>query len=275
MAQNNAGGTTSSPTTSPAFEVATIRPSNRGDSRNWMGMKLDNSGRFQTSEESLNGLVYLAYMAPPEQNKVAKDRRAPDWVNSAEFDIDAKVDNADLKDWDKLSYEERMDVIRPMLRQLLDERFHLKLRTEDQMTPVYALVQARGGAHVEEVPAPEPVKGDTDEAEKHWMDAHPGDIYPGMMMCTRNKCTAHAVKISGAIGQIAANAHADRIVLDETGLNSYYDFSIPFPEEKDEFPMHTIEEALGVKFEPRTVPMKTYVIVSADKPSMDALCIGR
>ncbi|GGG98315.1 TIGR03435 family protein [Silvibacterium dinghuense] len=271
IAQSGSGDTTSADQAGPAFEVATIRQANRGDGRHWFGTKLDNSDRFQTSAMSLTGLVYEAYMIPPAQNKVEIDHGVPDWVNSVEYDITAKIENSYMKDWDRLSYEQRMNVIRPMLQALLAERFHLRLRTEDRMTPVYVLVQAKGGAHVKEVSAPEPVKGDEEEAQKRWADEHPNGVYPGVIMCTGEKCIAHAVKISTSIGQISANAHSDRMVIDETGLKGYYDFSIPYPDKADEFPMHTVEEALGMKFESRSVPIQTYVIVSAEKPAMDGV----
>jgi len=162
-----------------------------------------------------------------------------------------------------------MDLARPMMPRLLAERFHVKLRVEMRDTPVYALVQAKGGAHVKEVPAPVPSDGDPMEARAKWMADNPGKAVPGGMACSGDKCTANAVRMSAAAGQIAASSRADRMVIDDTGLKGYYDFSFTIPNNQDESAMSEVEEDLGMKFEPRTLTIKTYVIESAEKPSLD------
>jgi len=253
MAQNPSGATRDPSVAGPAFEVATIRPANRDDGRRWFGMKLDASGRFQASAVSLSTLILEAYLDGPE-GKVTTDRAVPKWVGSEEFDIQAKIDDAYTSGWDKLSYEKQMDVVRPMIRQLLAERFHVKLRLETRNTPVYALVQAKSGAHVKEVLAPDPIDGDPSEAENRWMADNPGKVFPGQIMCGGDKCTGHAVKISSAIGQIAACSRINRIVIDQTGLKGYYDFSFTFSPEKDALAMEVVGDDLGMKFEARSVP---------------------
>jgi Protein of unknown function (DUF3738) len=75
--------------------------------------------------------------------------------------------------------------------------------------------------------------------------------------------------MSDAIGQIHVSSRADRMVIDATGLMGYYDFKMRMTSDKDVDAMAQIEEDLGLKFEPRKVMMKTYVIDSAEKPSID------
>jgi uncharacterized protein (TIGR03435 family) len=255
-------------TPAPAFEVATIRLANRDDGRHWFGYKTEGH-EFTTSADSLEELVWIAYGRSDSQEKsnVIIDHSAPKWISSDQFDIHARIDDQYLVGWDKLSYKQRTDIVRPMLRQLLNERFHLKLHSEPRPTPIYALVLAKGGARVKEVPTP-PDNGNSDEQAK-WMRDNPGKAMPGSWMCTGDQCTASAVKIADATGQIGANAKAERMVIDETGLTGYYDFVIPYPAKDDEHPMSTVEEALGMRFEKRTVPIQTWVIDSADKPSLD------
>jgi uncharacterized protein (TIGR03435 family) len=178
------------------------------------------------------------------------------------------VDEAYMGGWEKLSDRQRMEVVRPMIRRLLADRFHLRFRVEMRKTPVYALVQAKGGAHVKEVPAPVAMEGDPTEALERWFTEHPGKVPPGNIMCA-DKCTGNAMKISDAVGQIAGSSRADRMVVDETGLKGYYDFSFTQPQTKDEPAMQEVEDDLGVRFEARSVAMKTYVIESAEKPSVD------
>ncbi len=75
--------------------------------------------------------------------------------------------------------------------------------------------------------------------------------------------------MSGAIPQIIGSSHADRMLIDQTGLKGFYDFSFPSLPRNDDSAMAQVEDALGLKFESRTMPMKTYVIESAEKPSVD------
>jgi uncharacterized protein (TIGR03435 family) len=253
----------------PEFEVATIRPANRNDGRRWFGMRVDPSGGWSGSAVALGLLVRWAYIDGPGKGNVTTDRDAPKWISSDSFDINAKVDDAHMAGWDKMSEAQRMERVKPMIRRLLADRFHLKLRVEMRDTPVYALVQAKGGAHVKEVSAPEPVEGDPMEAHAKWMADNPGKPVPGSIMCTGSTCTGNAVRIIDSIGQITASSRADRIVVDETGLKGYYDISFTQPGRDDDSAMAEIEDDLGMKFVPRTVPMKTYVIVSAEKPSVD------
>ena len=208
----------------------------------------------------LSGLVWAGYGHSRDKENVKIDRAAPSWITSEFFDISAKVDDAYMTGWENLSDAERQDRVRPMIRRMLADRFHLKLRTEMENTPVYALVQAKGGAHVKEVPGPEPVVGDPMEARARWMRDNPDKPMPGGIMCSGNTCTGHAARISASIGQIRGSSHADRMVIDETGLTGYYDFSFTQPGSKDESAMAEVLDDLGMKFEPRTVPIKTYVI---------------
>jgi uncharacterized protein (TIGR03435 family) len=250
-----------------AFEVAVVRPA-KTDHAGGFGIRMTPSGRFTASAVSLNFLIWQAYREGPSKYAVTLDRTAPKWVDSDEFDINAKVDNAYLQGWDKLSDEQRLNLVRPMLRRLLADRFQLKVRIEMRKTPVYALVQAKGGAHVQEVSPPVLADGDQGEAMAKWMQDNLGKGVPGFVSCS-DKCIANAVKISDAIGQIAASSGAERIVIDETGLRGYYNFSFTQPHDRDEPAMQEVEDDLGMKFEPRSVPMKTYVIESAIKPSVD------
>jgi uncharacterized protein (TIGR03435 family) len=256
----------------PEFEVATIRPANRDDGRHWFGTRIDSSGRLTTSSMTLNSLVWFAYVNGPGTGKVAG---GPKWAQSDAFDINAKIDAADMDGWDKLSQQQRTDRAKPMLRRLLADRFQLKLRTEMQPTPVYVLVQAKGGANVKEVAPPAPSDGDPFEAMQKYMAENPGKPLPGGIMCTGNTCTGSAVQMKNAIGQIGGSASADRIVIDGTGLKGYYDFTMTQPRHDDDQAMEEVEDSLGLKFEPRTMPIKTYIIESAEKPSVDGAEVTR
>jgi len=242
------------------FDVASIRPSPDRTGPGWFGIRITGD-MFEAHSMSLKALVGYAYaFGGPQPRQVAG---GGGWIESQQWDIVAKVDDPSLG---ALSDAERRNRMRPMVQALLEERFHLKLHTELRPTSVYALVQAKGGAKVKEVPAPPEVQGDRMEAMKRFREENPGKAFPGVMSCSGDRCTATAVTISTVLGQIQYISRADHPVIDETGLKGYYDFSFRNLGNDDDDPPN-IEEDLGMKLESRKVDMTTYVIDSAEKPS--------
>ena len=247
-----------------AFDVASIRPAaDRSSQPGWVGVRIT-GGTFEARSMSLKGLVWYAYASRvPKQEMVSGGEG---WIESQQWDIMAKIDDPSFAG---LSSKERTDRMRPMVRALLEQRFQLKFHTEMRPTPVYVLVQAKGGAKVKEVPPAPAVEGDWVEAMKHYREENPGKPLPGAITCSDNGCTARAMTISAALGQIQGSSHADRPVIDETGLKGYYDFFFRQPRNDDDGAMREIEADLGVRFEARKVDLTTYVIDSAEKPSVN------
>jgi bla regulator protein blaR1 len=246
-------------TSGPAFEVATIRPAKSGTPP---GFHLTPSGRF-TATEPLFNLVVLAYAKKDRSSTVVA---GPKWEDSPQlYEISAKVDDANMVGWEKLSDAERYDRVWPMLRTLLAERFHLKLNLETKSTPVYALVQAKGGAKIKEVSAEE-----LQSRQSRDQDSPTHKPTPGASARTGNTWNGNAVPIANLVGLVAGISGSDRPVVDQTGLKGSYDFTFDVPNGTDGATApELIEHGLGLKLEPRKVPMKTYVILSAAKPSLD------
>jgi uncharacterized protein (TIGR03435 family) len=263
MAQGSAQSqSTPSASAAPAkFDVASIRPSpDRSGQPGWIGTRIT-GGTFEARSMSLNSLVWFAYANGSQKHQMVSGGKG--WMESQNWDIEAKVDDPSFE---KLSNAERTNRMRPMVRALLEERFHLKVHTELRPTPVYVLLQAKGGAKIKEVPAPPEMEGDWMEAMKNSQRENPDKPFPGVITCTGDHCTATAVKMSTVLGQIQFSSHADRPVIDETGLKGYYDISFRTPDNDDDA-MAEIEEDLGMKFEARKMDLTTYVVDSADKPS--------
>ena len=269
LGQTAAPPATAADAVGPSFEVATVRPANRDDGRQWYGAKLAPSGRLTISSMSLNSLVWFAYVSEPGKPGAGVVRGGPKWADSDTFDINAKVDDAQMADWEQLSDRERMNRVGPMLRPLLADRFQLKLHTETRVTPVYALVQAKGGAKLKEVDPPPAHADPQDEQNRAGSSKSPDKPPAGGFMVSDKGWTAHAVQARGLLGQIAhETGDTDRVMVDETGLNGYYDFLIKFSHDKDGPTIEQqIEDQLGLKVESRKMPLKTYVIDSAEKPS--------
>ena len=128
-------------TAAHGFEVATVRLANRNDGRQWFGTQGGAFGQVlgvgDVAEEP--GVVRICGYA--EDGTV---EGGPKWAETDQWDIEAKMDEADMGGWEKLSDRERMERVRPLLRALLEDRFKLKVHTEMKVTPVYALVAGEG-----------------------------------------------------------------------------------------------------------------------------------
>lgn len=134
------------------FEVATVKPTvldmaamRSGTAH--LGTKID-AGRVDIGTAPLFRLICTAYRLKPYQ--VA----GPDWLKTAMFDVQAKIPAG-----------VSTDKVPEMLQALLADRFGLKLHHESREQPVYALVQAKGGAKLKdsapaatEVDAADPTK---------------------------------------------------------------------------------------------------------------------
>jgi uncharacterized protein (TIGR03435 family) len=247
------------------FEVATVKLANRNDGRRWFGTQVAPSGRLSVSAMPLSSLVWVAYVGTQKMGRV---EGGPKWADTDQWDIEAKLDDADMADWDKLSDKQRMERVRPQLRELLAERFGLKLHAEMKVTPVYALVQSKGGVKMKMVAAP-PANADPEEQEDRMRDKAPKGPPTGGVMVSDKGWEAHAVQVSGLVGQIGYEVGAnDKPMVDETGLDGYYyDFAIKLTHDKDGPTVEQqIEDGLGLRVQEMKLPMKTYVIDGAEKP---------
>jgi uncharacterized protein (TIGR03435 family) len=171
-----------------------------------------------------------------------------------------------------MSDNERIELVKPMLRRLLVERFQLKLHTETHIEEVFALVQAKGGAKLKEVSPPPPINDDA-AAQQNVRDSmaqkSPKPI-PGSFMMGRDGWVGNSIPIEMLLTEIAVNAHLDAPLVDQTGLKGYYDFTMKVLYGEDApLLIDQVEMQLGLKVESRKLPLKTYVIDAAEKPSVD------
>ncbi len=81
----------------------------------------------------------------------------------------------------------------------------------------------------------------------------------------------NAVQIRGLLGQIGYEVGAtDHIMVDETGLTGYYDFTVKLSRDKDGPTLEQqIEDQMGLRVEQRKAPVETFVIDSAERPELD------
>jgi uncharacterized protein (TIGR03435 family) len=254
----------------PSFAVASIKPDKSGSG----GVRIMfGPDGFSATNIPLKLLIREAFGVNDDQIS-----GLPDWTGSAMYDIDAKVDSADLGVMDKLTFDQR----KQMMRTLLTERFGLKTHEETKDLPVYALVVAKSGSKLHEAKPdatyPNGLKGP---------DGQPGG--PGMMMFNRDgQLTGQGVKISDLTRILAQQTQ--RTVIDKTGLTGIYDFTLQMPPWKGPIPMPkpasdgppttgddaddagpsiftTLQDQLGLKLESQKAPLPVTVIDHIEQPS--------
>jgi uncharacterized protein (TIGR03435 family) len=280
------------------FEVAAIKPSNP-DPANPLSMvpmlRPQPGGRLTVSNFTLKMLIGFAY----EMQDFRIDG-GPRSLLSAKFDIIAKASGGAT-----LTPKE----MRPLVKNLLIERFKLKAHTESREMRIYDLVVARGDGKLG--PDIKPSKSDCSSADelnaKRAEALAKGDLSavmpkPGEVLT----CTL-APNMAGGPANISVHGDgqeikqlidlltpmAGRYVRDKTGLTGRYDFDMKLdlqallgmaqgmgmnvpagaaanlPQSDGASLMTALNEQLGLKLDSVRAPVDVLVIDSAEAPAPD------
>jgi len=226
---------TQAQTTPPAksFEVASIRPTPNPDPTQgtW---SLPNTGEFQTHSLTLNWIIRLAYDVDAKQIE-----GKPTWLDSDCYDIKTKPEGGI-----KLTREQ----LRPLLQDLLQQRFHLAVHHETRLVPGYALVVAKSGPKLHLTKA---------ETTPNWRD----NFSPGNLK-GRNLTPAFLAQQLTPLAGLPC--------VDRTHLTGNYDISAEYNADQDpNSPLPSLftalQESLGLKLEPRKVPVDFLIIDHIDR----------
>ena len=213
-----------------SFEVASIKPSDPTH----VGAQVytPGPGRFTAMTAALKDLMLFAYNVRPSQIV-----GGPRWFESEAYDIAAKSAGAPSN-----------DELRLMLRNLLADRFQLKVHRETRDLGVYNLVLDKKGPKLSEVAA----------------------AGRGVGM---QKGNLHASGSTMATLASVLSRHLDHVVVDRTGLVGFYDFALTWTAD-DSDPtgaslFSAIQEQLGLKLEATKAPVEVLVIDRAERPSQN------
>jgi uncharacterized protein (TIGR03435 family) len=255
-----------------AFEVVSIRPSKPGT--NMMFSAMTTPDGYRVSGQSLWYTLMFAYF-PQGMAYWSADRLsgAPAWL-SDQYDINAKVSDADLAEWQRqgpLALDKKI-LLQQMLQSMLADRCHLV-------------------AHM--APGP-PIAGWSLEPAKrgtHLTESKPGETLPpgmkllgGGVMVGYNRGEKPIQTFYSAtmddFAQYLSMRAVGHPVLDHTGLSGHYDFVLNWvqdPDSKlpegvtsfdDPDPLsHWDINALGLHVTPIKIPAQTLVIDHIEKPS--------
>jgi uncharacterized protein (TIGR03435 family) len=254
----------------PEFAVTSVKAS-KPEARMFRLMTPPNG--FSTTNVPLKTLIEFAWDVNAERIS-----GAPSWIEHTNYDIEAKVDDADISMMRDLTPLQR----REMVRKLLENRFALKVHEETKELPVYALVVAKGGPKLH--------------------DAKPGDTYAngfqgpdgksgtGAMMFSGKQLVAQGLPISSLTPTLTQQT--GRTVIDKTGLTGKYDFTLDLPGGQRPMPMAKppdgseaganstsddsgpsiftlVQDELGLKLESTKAPLPILVIDHVEQPSVN------
>ena len=226
----------------PRFEVASIKEVQHDDPRRLpCGLPpVERSGtRVHIYLAQLCGLIRIAYDVGEFQVTGIPENRGVDATNY--FEIEALVENGAAPG---------IDAVRPMLRTLLVERFHLQVRRQAVEMPVFVLVQ-------------EPAR----KATAPCPDLQRGSGYGGgrILSCTPPLPMARFAQfLSSATG---------RMVLDKSGLEPFSfelrwqpDSAEPQPDSPPSL-FTAIREQLGLRLEAQRAAIDSIVVTRAERPT--------
>ena len=229
------------------FEVASIHPTKPG-TVNGMVKPLPGGFGYTSHNIPIKLIFSLMYRVPMRQIS-----GAPDWLGSDSYDVDAKADHA---------YSS--DDLHVMFQNLLVVRFSLKFHKETREGPVYALTVTPSGLKMKPNDGPEsfeiPMNFGADGAMV-------GKRVPMPYLCW-------------FLGQQLQ--HDERPVIDLTGLQGFYDFTLLFaPQLPPDVPRESlppglldrlslfeaVKQQLGLMLTAQKGPVEYYVIDHVERPS--------
>ncbi|HWC96949.1 MAG TPA: M56 family metallopeptidase [Candidatus Sulfopaludibacter sp.] len=242
------------------FEVASVKRNNSTDARG-MSFQTQPGGRLVVTGVPLYILIEWSYGLDIQSVRMSG---APEWSRSERYDIDARAAARAIPA--DLTARERENRMRPMLRSLLADRFHLVVRAEQKELPVYALTVAKGGVKMEK----------SDVQEK---DCGPDVPCHGFMGGQGRGVHGKAASIADLIGFV--ENWSDRPMVDRTGLSGLFNMNtdgwVPMrgpgggSEGLDEPTRPTLftvfERQLGLKAEPERARVEVYVVERVDRPT--------
>ena len=239
----------------PVYTSVSIKPSESVEGQ-MVKLMLNMDGSFKARGVTLQRLIQLAYRVQD-----AQIAGGPDWLNTAKFDIDAKLDPSVVPAMHKRMAEHNGGD----LRVLLADQFKLVVHSEARTVAAYDLVVDEGGAKLK----------------------HVGEEPPKMMRLGRGELSATGTPLELLTAQLSARLGVP--VVDKTGLKGNYAFNLHWTPDKTEEEhlaqsgqpvgpepltdssgpslLTALQEQLGLRLEPQTETVQVLVIDHAESPS--------
>jgi uncharacterized protein (TIGR03435 family) len=289
-AQSNDGQALPAPQAStsaplPSFEVVSIKPYIADPSGRMMvrmGGPQGEASRWSATNVTARNLVGTAFDVKDFQLS-----GGPGWINSDRFDVEAKVEDSMAAQMQKMTGREQQQQFHLLLQSMLADRFKLQVTRATKEASVFALVVAKGGPKLKEVPPPDPQAGPPPPlsvtAGAPLPTPPPGQSFmimrDGLATLSSNAqpITSLLNSLSGMLG---------REVVDQTGLKGTYQYTLQFapqttttgmaagPGGGDPSPDSSVtsiftalQEQLGLRLDTTKAPLDTITIEHIEEPS--------
>jgi uncharacterized protein (TIGR03435 family) len=199
--------------TAPQFEVASVKIAHQAPEQATIGVHIDGA-RITCNFLNIKDYLRMAYRVNDYQIE------GPEVISSERYDIAATLPAGAPR-----------DQVPDMIKNLLADRFHLKLHHQSKEFPVYALVQGKGPLKIKESPMED---GDA----KTPINVTGGGSSQGVAInlgrgayfnFSDNKLEAKKLTMAQVAETLAR--FVDKPVVDMTGLNGTYDILLNFTEE--------------------------------------------
>jgi uncharacterized protein (TIGR03435 family) len=208
------GQTATAPPRGYAFDAVSIR---RTDPSAFARPRQISADGYRVTRTTLLWEIEAAFV-PQEDGAVAfrEDdvKGYPSWVATEYYDIDARVSEADMPEWQKRASQPAM--LRAMLQQMLVDQCKLAVHREFKERDIYALVVAKGG--------PKLKPSDPDSPHPAGIDLPGGGVIvtaPGLVL--------YGVTLNSFVMFLSQSVHQDRPIVDKTGLPGRYDIVLATP----------------------------------------------
>jgi uncharacterized protein (TIGR03435 family) len=201
-------------------------------------------GRCVITDARLSHLIGIAYGV-----SMADLKSGPDWIQRGDlrFNVEAKAENPSATEKDLLS----------MLQGLLAERFQLKFHKETQDVAGFALTVSKEG--------PKLAASKSTETRLYFKGPD-GKMVPKLAPGQPMSMEAQKLSIPGLTNLLTGmGGHGPGV--DKTWLTGEYDFTLTWDEEAGPVLSTALREQLGLRMESAKVPVSTFVVDSAEKPT--------
>jgi uncharacterized protein (TIGR03435 family) len=287
------GEAQSQPESALSFETTSIKPAPQCDGSRPANM---GPGMMTLPCAKLRGLIHAAYSDYIKGGRINPQRidviGGPRWIDTDTFYVNAKTGV-------KASIEQMYG---PMLRALLEERFHLKVHKEFRDKPVYELTVIKRNPNLKPTKEGSCIEKDPNDFS---IRLKPEEFGKTCGASTGAKSTSqatnpnvpmissdwHGLSMAGLLGILASQV--DRPIIDKTGLTGMFDFHLEYipsrfsgparlngavmppdasksPDDAEGLSIFTaLKEQLGLKLTPANGSVEVLVIDAVEKPSSD------
>jgi uncharacterized protein (TIGR03435 family) len=245
-------------TSRPQFEVTSVKTNTACDAD--AETEKFSAGRLTVTCIKLSNLIQAAWSRFADGKSGGGPRLdivgAPAWMQSSRFDISATARGDTPME----------EMFGPMLRTLLEERFHLQIHREIRELPVYALTALKSGPKLKAWQ-----EGDCAPVDlKHSNDPSPN--FCGMRARADGLHVvdeARGMTMTEIAERMLAN-RLDRPVIDRTGLAGRFNAHLEFDRDSAASAglsiFTAVEDQLGIKLEASTGPVPILVIDHLEHP---------